>query len=109
MWYISHSNYSSARKERFQVDWSPVLTSISQEYFEHFKANIERSHDGGYQKQDDLQEIQCKYYFICKKVINESIMFYFKAKIYSSEVLSPQEANRNMPEGNKYQYGNDKK
>ena len=44
-----------------------------------------------------------------KTLINESTIFYFKEKRYSSEVLSPQEANRNMPEENKYQYGNDKK
>ena len=44
-----------------------------------------------------------------RKVINESTIFYFKANRYSSEVFPPQEANRNMPEGNKYQYGNDKK
>ena len=43
------------------------------------------------------------------KLINESTIFYFKANRYSSEVFPPQEANRNMPEGNKYQYGNDKK
>ena len=35
-------------------------------------------------------------------------MFYFKAKIYSSKVLSPQEANKNMPEEKKDQYVNEK-
>ena len=44
-----------------------------------------------------------------RKVINESTIFYLKAKRYSSEVLSPHEANRNMPEEIKYQYGNYKK
>ena len=44
-----------------------------------------------------------------RKGINESTMFYLKAKIYSSEVLSPQEANRNLPEGKIYQYQNDRK
>ena len=51
-----------------QVDWSLVLTSRSQEYFERLKGNIEGSHDGGYQIQDDHQERQRKYYFIHKKM-----------------------------------------
>ena len=67
VWYISHSKYSSARRWNGQVDWSPVLTSISQEYFEGLKSDIERSHDGGYQRQDNHQESQCKYYFIHTK------------------------------------------
>ena len=35
-------------------------------------------------------------------------MFYLKAKIYSSEVLSHQEKNRNMTEEKRDQYENDK-
>ena len=35
-------------------------------------------------------------------------MFYLKAKIYSSEVLSPQEENRNITEKKRDQYGNTK-
>ena len=44
-----------------------------------------------------------------RKVINQSTVFLLQAKRYSSEVLSPQEANINMPEGKKDRYGNDKK
>ena len=43
-----------------------------------------------------------------KKLINKIVMFYLKAKIYSSEVLSHQEKNRNMTEEKRDQYGNDK-
>ena len=39
----------------------------------------------------------------------ESTMLYLKGNIYSPEALSPQEENRNLPEENKVQYGNDKK
>ena len=34
-----------------------------------------------------------------RKVINESIILYLKAKRYTSEVFSHQEANKIMPEG----------
>ena len=44
-----------------------------------------------------------------RKGISEITIFYLKAKIYSSEVLSPQEANRNLSEEKKYQYRYDKK
>ena len=47
--------------------------------------------------------------FYARKEINESTMLYFKAIRYSSELLPPQEANKNMPEENKYQYENNKK
>ena len=36
-------------------------------------------------------------------------MFYLKEKRYSSEVLSPQEENRNMLEEKKDPYGNEKR
>ena len=36
-----------------------------------------------------------------RKVINESIILYLKAKRYTSEVFSHQESNKNMPEGKK--------
>ena len=102
-----YSKYETAQRRNGQVDWCPLRTSRSQEYFKRLEDHLERIHNEGYSRQDYHQDKQLQYDSGCKKRKNDSTMLYLKAKMHALEWLSPQETNSNITEENEFQDGND--